>query len=199
MRLTSEFNHYSKMALIVILFASTACGAASVTESGSTRESQELQITNSTSLPETSTTTIPSQSTTKMKTSRIEATTGSFVQDGIFFPVQKGPRTGAPDARAVGKLTLTDGRCLRLKELEGYRGDLLIWPPDYSLYTEGGFIRILDENDKVVAEVGDYLDMGGGIISLDVASISKNLRQELPKHCPPPYFLVGFDLEVSRE
>lgn len=104
------------------------------------------------------------------------------------------------DARAVGQLILTDNGCLRLKELEGHRGDLLIWPPDYSLDTKGNRMSVINDNGQVAAEVGDYLDLGGGgLSSLRVRAIPESLRRELPERCPPPYFLVGFEVDVLQK
>jgi hypothetical protein len=99
----------------------------------------------------------------------------------------------------MGKLILTDNGCLRLKHLEGHRGDLPIWPPGYSLSVKGDLVSILDENGQLIAEVGDNLDMCGGNISLDVPAIPESLRQELPDRCPPPYFMVGDHVEVLQE
>ena len=102
----------------------------------------------------------------------------------------------------LGRLILTDNGCLRLGDSEG-RGryaPMLIWPPDYSLITEGNNVRIINENGQVAAEVGDYIQVGGGgLSSLQVDAIPESLRQKLPERCSPPYHLVGFEVEVVRE
>lgn len=61
-----------------------------------------------------------------------------------------------------GQLILTDNGCLRLKA--GEYTSLLIWPPNYSLNTEGNHVRVINENGQVAAEVGDEIQVGGGAL-----------------------------------
>lgn len=103
-------------------------------------------------------------------------------------------------ARDAGKLIVTDDGCLRLNYPGPHLGSLLIWPPDYSLDTEGNHVRIINENGQVAAEVGDYVEVGGGgLTSLNVELIPETLRQKLPERCRPPYHAVGFEVNVLRE
>lgn len=202
MRLIQRSNYFLKTSMLMVLFTAIACSATSTTETGATVEPQEFESTGTTSSTDTSktaTTSTQNHATTKTSRADTTATTSSFSQDGVFFPKQRGPQRGFPDARATGQLILTSNGCLRLKQFDDLRGDLPIWPPDYSLHTEGDHVRILDENGRFVAEVGDYLDMGGGIISLDVTAIPESLRRELPERCPPPYFMVGDEVDVVQE
>lgn len=97
-----------------------------------------------------------------------------------------------------GRLILTDNGCLRLKTVEDHPAFLLIWPPDYSLNTEGDLVRVLNEKGQLAAEVGDYVEVGGGSTSLDVVPIPESLRQKLPERCAPPYHAVGDEVQVLQ-
>lgn len=102
-------------------------------------------------------------------------------------------------ARGTGELIVTNDRCLRLSFPGKQRGELLIWPPNYSLDARGNRIRVLNANGRVVAEVGDYIEVGGGEIStLELEGIPERLRQELPERCSPPYWLVGEEVNVLQ-
>lgn len=116
----------------------------------------------------------------------------------LFFPTQlQGVRDGEPravmQALARGRLTLDDD-CLRISS-GSYDGNLLIWPPDYSFRATGGNVRILDEENRVVAKTGDRIEVGGGEVpgrSLrNIAYVGKSLGQKILRRCPGPYWLVG--------
>ncbi len=97
-----------------------------------------------------------------------------------------------------GQLILSDNGCLRLKA--GEYTSLLIWPPNYSLNTEGNHVRVINENGQVAAEVGDEIQVGGGeLSSLQVEAIPESLRQQLPERCPPPYHAVGDEVTVLQK
>lgn len=101
--------------------------------------------------------------------------------------------------RGRGQLALTANGCLRLRTVEGRRGSLLIWPPDYSLNIEGNRIRILNEKGQVAAVVGDYVEVGGGgLSSLNVEMIPESLRKKIPERCSPPYHAVGERVQVVQ-
>ena len=58
------------------------------------------------------------------------------------------------DALASGTLVLEDN-CLCLKVNEFDSSYMLIWPPHFSLMDENGKIIALNENNKIVASIGD--------------------------------------------
>ena len=204
----------SKAILFAIVLFTASCSTASVTETGSTSEPQgsKAASTNSLSKPSQTATTSsvePSPTATTLaqnpatrgsaRTTDPTTTTGSSSSNRIFFPTQKGPRNAIMTARGTGELIVTDGGCLRLSFPVKRGGDLLIWPPNYSLDTKGNRIRVLNANGRVMAEVGDYIEVGGGgLSSLEVDVIPESLRQELPERCPPPYFLVGVEVNVLQ-
>jgi hypothetical protein len=69
---------------------------------------------------------------------------------------------------------------------------LLIWQPGFSTRTEQGITQVLDNTGQVVASVGDYVEMGGG---LDEDPTWMGLKEPLPKDCPKPYFVVGNEIK----
>lgn len=190
--------------LIIGLLSAVSCGTASVTETASTDESPEPKTTTgatSTSAPPSTSTTSP-RKPAKAESTKADspANTTASSQNEIFFPTQKDPQRDAATAMGSGQLILTNDGCLRLKAVEDYPSRLLIWPPNYSLNTEGNRVRIMNENGQIAAEVGDEMRVSGGELwSLQVEAIPESSRQELSERCPPPYWLTGFEVDVVEE
>lgn len=181
-----------------------SCSTTSVTQNGTASESSRPDAVDKTSLTKFSAThpssTIESVTTENDGTSITTASTSSSQQE-VFFPKQRDSRGARPDARAYGKLTMTEKGCLRLSAgPDGYPTDLLIWPADYSLQNSERGVRIVKDEGSTIIEIGDVLEIGGGGISASQATraITENSRQELPERCPPPYFLMSGDLEIVR-
>lgn len=110
----------------------------------------------------------------------------------VAFPQQAptpGPRTMLA-ALVDGTLVLVDG-CLRVRRANG-TSDLVIWPPEVALRTDGGAIQIVDAGGRVAARVGAPIAMGGGQLS---TVPSHGLREAPPARCPGPYWLTG---EIAR-
>lgn len=107
-----------------------------------------------------------------------------------YFPVEKEPASLYPVIAVRGWLIL-DNNCLRLKPFYCFgKGELLIWRYGYSLDVENGEIRVVDdESGKVLARVGDFVRLGGGQTSKEMAE--KLIGGPLPDNCSGPYFLVG--------
>ena len=189
-----------KAVLTASLIFAVSCGPVSVTEAGPPTEPQKPDFTEVISSPEPAATTVDSTqnaATTEPTRMNTPATTKSYSQDSIFFPKQKGPQRGSMATVGSGRLILTGNGCLRLKTLEGEPSALLIWPPDYSLNAEGNRVRVLNANGQVVAEVGNYVKVGGGrLSSLNVEIIPESLRRKLPERCSPPYHAVGDKVSV---
>ncbi len=85
-------------------------------------------------------------------------------QAGLFFPRMSGPEGVALDALGGGRLFVEDG-CIYLGPTERrYRGvvssDVVVWPHGYSLSRKGGEVRVLNEEGRVVARVGETVSMG---------------------------------------
>ena len=68
-----------------------------------------------------------------------------------------------------------------------------VWPPDVSLSSSQADIRIFDSQGRVVARVGEEIQMGGGEARAleGIAIVDQQLQRELPTLCPGPYWLVG--------
>jgi len=107
-----------------------------------------------------------------------------------FFPVERdhGSFSVYMQARAEGRLILKEG-CLRLKRLFG-ESQLIIWPHGYELRIEEKTIQVIDADGRMVARVGDWIEVGGGE-SKSVEHIEDYIGQSLPPDCAGPYWIAG--------
>jgi hypothetical protein len=117
-------------------------------------------------------------------------------EDGeeVYFPRQRPteePR-GVPEALAEGELILADG-CLRLRQDSSDPGLVPIWPLGFTPRAGDNRIQVLDEEGRVVATVGERMEIGGGFIDTleDSDGSEGELANELSERCPGPYWLVG--------
>ncbi len=115
--------------------------------------------------------------------SRGSATPTSAVAFPQFAPVA-GER-GDLAALLEGTLTLVDD-CLRVTLRSD--NDLIIWPPEVTLRTDGGDIRVIDTAGRVVARVGEEVRLSGGQLK---TVGGQGLREAPPARCPGPYWLTG--------
>lgn len=109
---------------------------------------------------------------------------------GVFFPKQKPPEI-AYDSLTRGRLVVDDEGCLRMQDQAGTT--LPLWPPKYTLDTEGEEIRVRDAGGEMVAQVGERATLGGGVgtsIIRDDGLVDDRIEQELFERCPGNYFLV---------
>lgn len=125
---------------------------------------------------------------------------------GVFFPTMRNPTGAVPESLARGVLALSEKGCLlimprpaRVKKfpraLRDYPGTVPLWPSYFELDTGGGEVRVLNEDGRVVAQVGKRVWMGGGQIG------EKTLRgndlmgerelAEFSERCPDDYWMVG--------
>ncbi len=86
-----------------------------------------------------------------------------------------------------GKLVLDDQGCIRVNSDAGY---LLLWPEDFSVRGTGNSVQILDGQERVVARIGDQVEMSGGAVDTHEWPHSKTVR-DLPAECKGPYWMVG--------
>ena len=115
---------------------------------------------------------------------------------GVAFPRQKpveGERASMT-ALAMGDLVLVEG-CLRIGSADG---NLLVWPPDFTLKAENGVLEILDGTGQVVARVGEEVRMGGGEVNY-VEQLGEYVRRQLPPNCPGPYWIVGAGVGLTTK
>ena len=109
----------------------------------------------------------------------------------IYFPRQQkteGERA-VMEALVRGTLVVTDN-CIRLERNISLVNYLLIWPPDFNISNENGAVNILDENNNIVASIGDRVEMGGGEIHL-LSLLDEFIQEQVPPQCPGPYWIVG--------
>ena len=93
----------------------------------------------------------------------------------------------------AGQLALNEG-CLRAEVPEDPNTPasswLLIWPSAFTLDTEDGALRIVDENGRIAARVGDHIRLSRATVSYQEAQ-DQGLIQGLSEDCAGPYVLVG--------
>jgi hypothetical protein len=80
----------------------------------------------------------------------------------VFFPQQRRPVGLGPASGAVGKLVVDNDGCIRIKLGPNDPGYIPIWPARFELEVAGGKIRILDGMGRLVAKVGQEVDLMGG-------------------------------------
>ncbi len=116
--------------------------------------------------------------------------TNDITESDIYFPTLEEPANAYMDALARGKLIL-DGEYILLKSSFLFFSEemLLIWPYGYSVNVEDGKIHILDETGEVVANVGDYVKIGGG--QNPITNVEKLIGKSLPDDWDGTCWLVS--------
>ncbi len=103
-------------------------------------------------------------------------------------------------AEINGKLVLDDEGCLRIEEPPGHKDTVPIWPAGYELDTSGGKVRVLDEEGRVAATVGEEVYMGGGVIPKDQVTLADERRlRELFGRCQGEYWIVGSEVRTLQQ
>jgi hypothetical protein len=86
----------------------------------------------------------------------------------------------------------SDGKCFWLGAVHGYPGPkmhkYILWPYGYTARSNP--LRVLDESGRVLARVGDQVNLGGGEVPMTnieamIASIPAPARRCLPIPCDP--------------
>jgi hypothetical protein len=103
-----------------------------------------------------------------------------------YFPVQAEVQELGLNALLSGELVLDDG-CLRVYD------NLILWPYGYTVEMEGDDIWVVNEHGEWVVNVGDRVQMGGGVISAEFAE--EKIGRSLPEGCMGPFWLVAFSVE----
>ncbi len=119
----------------------------------------------------------------------------------VFFPQQRSAPIGYPDAMGGGKLVVDGEGCLRTKVSAEDPGSVPLWPSSFELDTEGDKIQVLDGKGRVVARVGDEVDMGGGDVTREMLEennvLDERTKQELFERCPGRYFLAQPEMHIG--
>jgi len=106
---------------------------------------------------------------------------------GIAFPRQK-PIEGFREsmlAQLIGTLRLEDA-CLQVQPLGG--GVILpIWPPEFTLRSEGEQVLVIDGKGQVAARAGEEVYMAGGYVGVS----DEWVLQQIPAACRGDYWIVG--------
>ena len=110
----------------------------------------------------------------------------------IFSPTQE--LVNGEWIRLTGEITgeiVEANGCLRLNASQDDASYLIIWPPGYTFDASDALIQIRDETGRIVATTGEIVQMGGGGgTSLEGhAGVSEQLLQDIPSHCPGPYWI----------
>jgi hypothetical protein len=112
---------------------------------------------------------------------------------GAYFPQLINTPSAYPDLPLMeGKLTLENG-CLRVSEVKGMllgNSFLVIWDSRFSTRTEQGLVQVINSSTgEILASVGDYVSIGGGVPA------EMDLMESIPEECPGPYYLVGHSIK----
>jgi hypothetical protein len=106
---------------------------------------------------------------------------------GVAFPRQK-PSEGIREsmlAQLIGTLRL-DGPCLLVDSLDG-AVLLPIWPPEFTLRSEGDELVVIDGQGQVAARTGEEVYLGGGYVGVS----DEWVLQQIPAACQADTFVVG--------
>lgn len=99
------------------------------------------------------------------------------------FPTLREPQKESMQALLVGELSL-EGKCLKVGE------NLIVWPYGFSVDAQGDKIKVLDEEGKLVAEVGDSVKLGGGQVEVGDTTSAK-LSDFVSDDCDGPLWITG--------
>lgn len=167
------------LALAVLVVAMAACGG------GSSAGEPEAAGKNAQAASSTS----QSSSASQAASSPDQAAPPSSAP-GVFFPRQKASVNTYYMATWRGELVLDREGCLRV------RGDgsvVPVWPPGFGVEALGDEVRVLNRRGKVVARVGDEVEIGGGGAP-PAAVVDKRTERELRERCPGDYWLASPDV-----
>lgn len=125
-----------------------------------------------------------------------DETTATARDAEVFFPQQR-PGGEALMAETSGELVLDDEGCLRVKTTPKDPGTTPVWPASYGLDTSGDGVRVLDEEGRVAAKVGERVYMGGGEIPKGQVNLAdERMSKELFERCPGEYWIVGSEVKM---
>jgi hypothetical protein len=108
----------------------------------------------------------------------------------LFFATEVSPSNAYPDS-GTGGTVVADRGCILLESADG-RELLVIWPYGWSIEsTDGGGLQILDESGTAIAEVGEYVELHGGIPGWYPTDPRERFAEEFIGRPIPPRCEVG--------
>ncbi len=122
--------------------------------------------------------------------------TASSTVPGVFLPTQKASVNSYLMASFRGELVLDREGCLRVRD--EYGSLVPVWPAGFGVEASGGEVRLLNERGRVVARVGDDIEIGGGEAppAERLAGVNERTKRELQERCPGQYWLAAPDVDV---
>ena len=118
----------------------------------------------------------------------------------VYFPEwDDGIRKGQVTLPRAGELAL-DGKCLVLRNiLDGGvpQHALLFWPEDYDLNVEDGVVEVLDATGRIVARVGDTVQVNAFNVTYGQAAKHGGLEEITPA-CSGAYWAVKEILTATK-
>ncbi len=107
-------------------------------------------------------------------------------EGSLSLPVQRAGIELIKELLVVQGRLVEDNGCLRLE----YSGVsyLLIWPHAFSIDTVGEKTVVIDAEGRIVARIGDFIQVGGGVVSSHIAR--EVIVGELPADCKGPCYVV---------
>jgi hypothetical protein len=128
-----------------------------------------------------------------------DETTATASDAEVLFPQQR-PGGESMMAEISGELVLDDDGCLRVKATPKDPGRTPVWPAGYGLDTSGGEVRVLDEEGRIAAKVGERVYMGGGEIPKGQIKLAdERMAKELFERCPGGYWVVGSEVKILHQ
>ena len=116
-------------------------------------------------------------------------------RSAVYFPVQSSESADAMTALIRGELTLDGEGCLRIEEPAQDLGSVPVWPAGFEAVTSGDETRVLDEEERVVGRVGEWITVGGGGIAVgtleDNDLVKEPVLRGLLARCPGDYWLAA--------
>ena len=109
----------------------------------------------------------------------------------VYFPRwEEEIRKGQVAFSHTGELAL-DGKCLgvRNSKVDAYEIALLFWPEAYDLNVENGVVEVLDKAGRVLAHVGDVVQVNAFRVTYNQARKYTGLN-EIRTVCVGPYWVV---------
>lgn len=170
--------------LVVSSLTGVACGAGSV----ATGQGDDAVIT-----PSTATAGRTSQTSTDSEAYIVER---KSVEDREVFFIKQRPGGLPASAAGGGELVIDENGCPRMRNAGDGPDYLLVWPANFEMSAEGGEVKLLGGEGKVMARVGDEIRIGGAGISASEASFES--EEEMGRHFGVPeacrrgaYWVVG--------